>query len=763
MRRRWPLYVVPVALLGFIAAPRIWRLGEVRDSRRLLSTGQTIRLDASAVSLPARGLDMALSVDGATAYAKTTRGVARVDLATGKVTAEAKAFGASMCGIDVAEAGIVVTDATETLLILDPETLAVRKTIELGAAAVGGPCYPCGVRVAGNVAYVALNRGNAVAIVDLAAGTFRTVPVGIAPYAVAVEGDRVFVTCWGRPPTEGKPHAPSAEVEVETDERGAATGGMLVELNARGERVREWKVGGQPTEIAVAGDAVYVACANADTLVRATPDGAVRETRLDGLSGAAPSSMAVDGGRLWVALSGENRVMAVDLKTGKSRGSVETGWYPVAVRRGSKGLVVADAKGEGGPVKNVRSLVGQVRQIDPARLKPTPKPKEARRRRLPVKRVVYIIKENRTYDQIFGDLPQGKGDPSLTMYGREVTPNHHALAEEFVLLDNFADNGSVSTDGHAWAMEGQATTFYERSFGGWTRAYPFGGDEPLAVSQGGHIWDAALAAGRTFRNYGEFVYSNGAPGFAANYKTWQAGGTIPWKPAIGVKRVQAYTCMEYPGWNMGIPDGYRADVFLREFRAMEAKGTMPDLMTLYLPQDHASGDSPGAPTPRAHVADNDLAVGRIVEAISKSEFWKDTVVFVLEDDPQDGLDSVDGHRSLCLVASPYTRRGTVVSTFYDQTSVLHTVCNILGAKPFTRFIAASEPMDALFGSKADLTPYVARPANIPLDALNPPKKNAAKLDFSGPDATDEEVMDRVLWDMAFPRRAYPHDEDGARR
>jgi len=190
---------------------------------------------------------------------------------------------------------------------------------------------------------------------------------------------------------------------------------------------------------------------------------------------------------------------------------------------------------------------------------------------------------------------------------------------------------------------------------------------------------------------------------------------------------------------------------------MESAGSMPDLTTIYLPQDHTSGDAPGAATPKAHVADNDLAVGRIVDALSHSKFWKDTVVFVLEDDPQDGLDSVDGHRSLCLVASPYTRRGITSSAFYNQTSVLRTICDILGAKPYTRFIAQSESMHALFGKRADLTPYTARPTTIPLGELNPQKKASAKLDLSAPDATNDEIMDRVLWSMAFPKRPYPHD------
>ena len=762
MRLRWPLLAAPLALLGLAVAPSIWRVGAIGNGRRLLATGQSLRPDPTSVALPARGLDLALSPDGAYAYAKTTRGVAKVALASGKVVAEARLKGgASLCGVDVGEPGVVVTDAQQSLVVLDPATLTVRRTVDLGAAAVGGPCYPCGVRLKGTRAYVALNRGNALAIVDLTDGTFRTVPVGIAPYAVAVDGDRVLVTCWGRAPGEGKPRAKSAGVEVETDERGAAIGGRLDELDAEGRPERTWNVGAQPTEIVPTPDAVYVACANGESLARALPDGSIRETRIEGLPGAAPSSLALDGDRLWVALSGENRAMAVDLRTGKTLGSLETGWYPVALRVGPKGMVAVDAKGEGTPVRNVREMKGTLRVLDPEAMAPLPATAPVRRSRPPVRRAVYIIKENRTYDQVFGDLPAGKGDPSLCMYGRDVTPNHHALAEEFVLLDNFADNGSVSTDGHAWAIEGQATTFYERSFGGWTRAYPFGGDEPLAISKGGHLWDATLAVGRSFRNYGEFMYANGGPSFSEAYRRWRAGGKIAFTPAIGVKRVVPYTDLAFPGWNLHIPDGYRADEFLREFREMERTGRMPDLVTMYLPQDHTSGDAPGAATPRAHVADNDLAVGRIVDAISHSRFWKDTAVFVLEDDPQDGLDSVDAHRSLCLVASPYTRRKGTVSRFYNQTSVLRTICEILGAKPYTRFIAASPSMSDLFGANADLTPFVARPARVALDTLNPPKRNSARLDLSGPDATDEKRMDRVLWSMAFPGRAYPHD--GAER
>jgi hypothetical protein len=385
--------------------------------------------------------------------------------------------------------------------------------------------------------------------------------------------------------------------------------------------------------------------------------------------------------------------------------------------------------------------------------------------------VIYVIKENRTYDQVFGDIAKGDGDPKLCLFGREVTPNHHALAEQFVLLDNFYCNGVLSADGHAWATEGNVTDYLEKSFGGFTRSYTFG-DDPLSYSSSGFLWDNILARGLSFRNYGEMAYTEPEPKdatFPRIYEDYRSGRRqIPLAQKIGVENLRRYSSPTYPGWNMNVPDVLRADAFLAELKGFEEGGDLPNLVILYLPQDHTSGTTAGMPTPRAHMADNDLAVGRVVEAVSKSRFWPKTCIFVIEDDPQDGFDHVDGHRSLCLVASPYTKRGAVVSEFYNQTSVLHTMERILGCPPMNQMDAMSPLMTACFAEAADLTPYRAITPEVPLDELNPPvarldgpaldwARRSAALDLALPDRADEDELNRILWhavkgvDARYPR------------
>ncbi len=232
--------------------------------------------------------------------------------------------------------------------------------------------------------------------------------------------------------------------------------------------------------------------------------------------------------------------------------------------------------------------------------------------------------------------------------------------------------------------------------------------------------------------------------------------SIRFTQKVGVENLRRYSCPSYPGWNMRIPDVLRADVFLKELKEFEQKGYFPNLVIIYLPQDHTSGTQPGMPTPRAHVADNDLALGRIVEGISKSKFWQRTCIFVIEDDPQDGFDHVDGHRSLCLVISPYTKRGAVVSEFYNQGSVLHTICRILGVPPMNQMVAMSPVMTACFTEKPDFTPYTALPNRIPLDELNPPlnalnrqqrywAEASLRLPLDKPDRVEEHLLNRILW------------------
>jgi len=322
------------------------------------------------------------------------------------------------------------------------------------------------------------------------------------------------------------------------------------------------------------------------------------------------------------------------------------------------------------------------------------------------KHVLYIIKENRTYDQVFGDMPQGEGDPDLCIFGEEITPNHHKLAREFVLLDNFYCSGVLSADGHQWTNEAYATDYIEKSFGGWPRSYPYWGGDAMAYAAGGFIWDNALAHAKTLRVYGEFVKATvcwkdparkGRPSFTQCYRDYREGtGRIEIKATASIKTLEPHICPTAIGFPGIVSDQHRADQFIRELKEFEKKGELPNLMIMLLPNDHTAGTRPGMPTPAAMVADNDLALGRIVEAISRSKFWAETCIFVVEDDPQAGFDHIDGHRTVALVASAYTRRHFVDSTNYNQTSMVRTVEQILGLPPMNQLDGSATPMASCF-------------------------------------------------------------------
>ena len=382
-----------------------------------------------------------------------------------------------------------------------------------------------------------------------------------------------------------------------------------------------------------------------------------------------------------------------------------------------------------------------------------------------IRHVVYVIKENRTYDQLFGDLRKGNGDPSQVMYGEDVTPNHHALAEQFALLDNYYCNGAISADGHSWATEGNCTDHLEKAFGGFVRSYTFG-DDPLTYSSSGFIWDKVLEAGLSFRNFGEMDYASTVQpgiGFKTIYDDFVSGKhAIKFKHAVGIANLNAHTDPQYPGWNLSIPDIIRADCFHKAWTLFDQNNEFPAFTIIYLPNDHTSGMAPGAPTPRAQVADNDVSLGRIVEGISHSRSWPDTCIFVNEDDPQDGTDHVDGHRSICLVISPWVRRQSVIHKAYNQTSVLHTMERMLGIAPMNRFDAHAPTMEACFTTTPNLSPYTAMPNRIKLDDVNPKVTiltglqrryaiASSKLDFSHPDAVEDDLFNRILLNDA--RRA----------
>jgi YVTN family beta-propeller protein len=660
------------------------------------------------------------------------------------------------------------------------------------------------------------------------------IPVGVAPYGVAVSADRstAYVSNWGgrRARNEDKT-AKSGGTDTVVDERGVASTGTVsvVDLKARKE-VGQIEVGLHPAGLVLSPDGkrLYVANANSDTVsVIDTAGRRVVETILVRPDKTLPFGSAVnavaigpDARTLLVACGGNNAVGVVRLSEGggsRVEGFIPAGWYPGGVASEGKNVFVANVKGVGsrrapekakdrekgwgvrqyqGTVTRVEMptgerLAGYTRQVrEDARVpqalaaweraeagvKAVPVPQRVGEPSV-FEHVVYVIKENRTYDQVMGDIGRGNSDPKLCVFGRNVTPNQHALAEQFVLLDNFYCNGVISADGHAWGTEGVAVDYLEKSFGGFVRSYPFGGDDPLAFASSGFIWDNVLLHGRSFRNYGEMALSQTEPRTAKwqeVYESWKNGtGRVKVKQNIAVEALRRYSCEDYPGWNLRVPDAMRLSVFMREFEEAKRTGEWPNFVTVYLPSDHTSGTSENAPTPAAMAADNDLAVGKLVEAISHSPFWAKTCIFVIEDDPQAGFDHVDGHRSFCLVASPYTKRGKVVSEFYNQTSVLHTMELMMGLPPMNQFDAMAPVMRECFTERADLRPYVAMANRVPLDQMNPKKAKATTqqrqsaeqseaMNWGEPDRVDEDVLNRILWHaMKGEGARYPAEFAGA--
>ncbi|MBO0699741.1 MAG: bifunctional YncE family protein/alkaline phosphatase family protein [Zavarzinella sp.] len=387
--------------------------------------------------------------------------------------------------------------------------------------------------------------------------------------------------------------------------------------------------------------------------------------------------------------------------------------------------------------------------------------------------VIYVIKENRTYDQVLGDMKEGNGDPNLCIFGEDVTPNHHKLAREFVLLDNFYCSGVLSADGHSWTNAAYATDYLEKQFGQFVRSYPYEGSDPLAFPTTGFLWDNALAVKRTFRNYGEFVKSTYEPknvkwtDLYADYANGTKSVKVTATPNL--RSLDKFSHPHYPGFPLVTPDVYRARLFLDELKEYEKRGTFPNLVYLFLPCDHTNGTRPSSPTPRAMVADNDFALGMVVEAVSKSKFWPKTCILVTEDDPQNGFDHVDGHRTVGLVISPYTKRRAVDSTNYNQTGMVKTIELILGLLPMTQLDLSATPMRACFADKPDLTPYTLAKNRVALDEMNKPvekldgkakvfAKKSLELDFDEEDRADEDTLNRILWFAMRGEKPYPGDQ-----
>jgi YVTN family beta-propeller protein len=803
-----------------------------------VASGQMLRPAGRVEAFSGRPIDLALSSDHSVALAKLDKGL----MVLNAVDARQLQFlpfekmAASMHGIVAYPSGVWLSTARAGLIEAKPNAAgkwAWGRNIPIPSSDKG-PSYPCGLALSkdAKVAFVAVNRNNTLAIVDLEKKKVtKEIPVGVAPYGVVLSADEkiAYVTNWGgRMAKEGDNTMESSGTPVVVDEDSYPISGTLSKVDlTTGTVLDEIEVGWHPSQIVANHDCstLYIANANLDTV---SIVGAEDFKMLESVSirpdsalpfGSLPNALALssNGKTLYVANGGNNAIAVLELGDHESKvptkvlGFIPTGWFPAGVATDGKAIFVANAKGEGsrdesrrvkkdaqrwhvtwqkGSVQRVeipspdalkamtadvlslgmipQALAAMERNSGDA--KPAPVPKVLGQPSV-FNHVIYVIKENRTYDQVFGDIKKANGDPSLCIYGRDVTPNHHALAEEFALLDNYYCNGIVSADGHQWATQGITSDYQEKAFGDWSRSYDFGTD-PLAFAPTPFLWDHLLMRGLSFRNYGEFDFPSLVPK-TANWKDFYKDyqnktKTVSFEQRIDIEALRRYTCPDYAGWEMQIPDVARMEVFLKELAEFEKKGEMPNLLIVYLPQDHTQGLRVGAPTPRAHVADNDLALGMLVEAISKSIFWKDTCIFVNEDDPQDGFDHVDGHRSLCLVISPYTKRGRVIGNFYNQSSVLHTITRIFGAPPMNQLVSLAPTMEACFTDKPNFAPFKALPNKIPLDETNPSlasivsmASNAGNqelspspaefidkvlaLDFSVPDAIDDDLLNRALW------------------
>lgn len=396
------------------------------------------------------------------------------------------------------------------------------------------------------------------------------------------------------------------------------------------------------------------------------------------------------------------------------------------------------------------------------------------------KHVLYVIKENRTYDQILGDVRKGDGDSTLTVFGKQVTPNTHALVDQFMLLDNFYASGKCSAEGHQWTDASIVTDYVEKDVRAWIRSYPHVQEDALVYTPTGFIWDNAVKHGKNVRIYGEASTPqyDEKHTWTSIYQTFLKNEKFEFTNHTTIKPVEAILSATYPSYDdHRIADALRAKAFIDELKNYEAMDgdQLPELMVMALPCDHTGGTRPGLPTPRAMVADNDLALGQIIEALSKSRFWKNTVVFVTEDDSQNGWDHVSAYRTVGMVISPYSRTGTVMRTNYNQPSMVRTIEQILGMQPMNIMDATAKPMFDCFVSKPDLTPYQAVKNQIPLDEMNPPlsalkgealhwAKKSMEPQFDGIDSGDDQLFNRIIWyatkeKAKFPKRYCGKDED----
>ena len=696
---------------------------------------------------------------------------------------------------------------------------------------------PTGIAVSrdGSKLYVALNIANKIVELDAASGkVLRTWDTGVAPYDIVLSQDKLYVSNWGghRPGTNSLVGPIGRTGTVRVDSYSVASVGSVSVIDLSDNRpaaTREILTGRHACALALSPNGKYLAVANAgsDTIsVIDTPTDQIVETLFARQKpgdpfGAQPNALVFDkqGKRLFVCNGTQNAVAVFQFKPGGSEmlGLIPVGWFPCSIAYDSrhKTLDVANIKDiapkKEEPIKdkgngmgfNSRQYYGSLSLVSVPSKKQLEKdtqialadlrypllaqailPPRPNQPAQPVpervgepsvfQHVIYFIKENRTYDQLFGDISEGDGDPDLCVYGQRVTPNEHKLVRDFTLLDNTYCSGILSAEGHQWTDSGIANDYDEREYAGWARSYPGGGDglqgsDAMAYSSAGFIWNDAAVHRKSVADFGEFTSPHTAwtksgvedTNWPDLYRDYASGSNaIVYSATPDMDSLWPFVVTNYVGFDLHVPDAVRASAFIKNLKQYEASNNFPNLLIVWLPNDHTAATKFNEPTPRAMEADNDLALGRIVDAVSHSKFWPTTCIFAIEDDPQDGWDHVSGYRTTAYVISPYTKRHAVVHTQYNNTSLLRTIELILGLPPMNQMDATATPMFDCFTGTPDFTPYDAVPNNVPLDEMNPKtseiqdaalRKDAivsAKLPLEKEDQCPEDLFNRILWRAA---------------
>ena len=800
----------------------------------LVPTHQLLRPWGEQATFAGRPVDMAFNSTKSMLAILNTRSVLLRDGATGAPLHEIKARQTSYAGIAFrpGDGELWASEATRN----GPDSILVAAIGEDGKPGkvdhieLKGHPVPSGLAFStdGKTAYVAFSRNNSLAIFDVDSRQLREeIPVGVAPFGVALSrsSGKVFVTNrGGRRPRPGDITSPSSGTAVVTDAvTGSSTSGTLSVFDPETHKTQELAVGLAPSNIALSPDQKVIAVTNSHSdsvsIFDVGANGQLSahkpvhvpsypESSLGSQPDAA--TFAPDGQRLYVSCGGNNAV-AVLTRHGKDwavDGAVPVAWFPTAVAIGNDGgLRVLNVKGVGNtangkgqfnthsyegslvtmPAPNEGQIAAGTREVRAAN-SPVFEPNGgvANLPSLGIKYVFLIVKENRTYDQVFGDLGKGNGDPKLTFYGRDITPNHHALAEQYVLLDNFYASGSISFDGHQWLMQAFVSDYVERAFAAAPRGYAWNMSDSLVVPPTGFFWQSA-ARPLDVRIYGEFqlpakydtatqsakdMDEVGLESWSFYWKHYKEG---TWRNVVGAKSgvpaLQKYCSRSYPNNALLIPDQIRAEEYLREFGEREKSGVLPNLNIITLNNDHTAGTRPGMPKPRAMVADDDLALGRIVERISKSRFWPNSLILVVEDDAQDGLDHVDGRRTLALAIGPHIRRGEIDSNYYTHVSMIRTIQDIFRITPRSKYAITARAMNSIFTPKVDLRPYEHLVPSQALDDMNPDLKAlnglplwAAKksmaMNWRHVDDIDEDALNKILWwDAKGYGKPYPKLRD----